>query len=497
MPINKFGDAGEDSAIFTTNTSSSIGVTMAQINNVFLRRDGANNATGELNMSGYKVTNIATPNTPGDAASKGYVDSSTVSKTGYTMSGNLILQVSNKPLISLGCNDLRDSKRFNLLLGTTSDMIHNQIGQSLTLQSSNGILLRVADDDAATHNPSNVAFYKDIDMNEGLITNLRSPENDNDAASKKYVDSLIGTTSPHITSTPTMTSNNTPINGLTYVTTASSKGGGQTRAWRAFTNDVVTPGSPASNSGWVASPRDAAPWIQMIYPSAIIVTSFNIFIKNGGTNITSWNVQGGNNPGGSEFTTLIFSTVGTTMQLNANNYYSFNIDNSTAYKVYKFNILGRSAAAATADVGISLLQFNTSIINSNGYTPMAATLNMGRHRVTNVLDPSSGSDAVTKGFLDRFIKVLDNLPVVELASSIISKTGDKLIDMKGNKIKNLGSPTATNDAASKGYVDTSIANAVSGITPGSPAATEDLLSKSTADSTYLKLDGSSARGEGD
>jgi hypothetical protein len=51
MPINKFGDAGEDSAMFTTNTSSTTGVTMAQINNVFLRRDGANNATGELNMS--------------------------------------------------------------------------------------------------------------------------------------------------------------------------------------------------------------------------------------------------------------------------------------------------------------------------------------------------------------------------------------------------------------------------------------------------------------
>jgi hypothetical protein len=48
MPVNKFGDAGDDSAIFiTTNTSSSIGVTMAQINNVFLQRDGTNNATGE------------------------------------------------------------------------------------------------------------------------------------------------------------------------------------------------------------------------------------------------------------------------------------------------------------------------------------------------------------------------------------------------------------------------------------------------------------------
>ena len=44
MPVNKVGDSGDDTAVFTTNTNLSIGVTMAQINNVFLRRDGANNA---------------------------------------------------------------------------------------------------------------------------------------------------------------------------------------------------------------------------------------------------------------------------------------------------------------------------------------------------------------------------------------------------------------------------------------------------------------------
>ena len=111
--------------------------------------------------------------------------------------------------------------------------------------------------------------------------------------------------------------------------------GGQTRAWRAFTNEAVTPGSPASNGC-------LAPWIQMQYPSAIVVTSFNILIRNAGKNISSWNVQGGNNPGGSEFTTLLSSTAA--MQLNANNYYSFNIDNSTAYKVYRFNILSRGSS---------------------------------------------------------------------------------------------------------------------------------------------------------
>ena len=44
---------------------------------------------------------------------------------------------------------------------------------------------------------------------------------------------------------------------------------------------------------------------------------------------------------------------------------------------------------------------------------MTANLNMGRHRANNVLDPSSGSDVATKGFLERFVKAVDNLPVAE------------------------------------------------------------------------------------
>ena len=59
------------------------------------------------------------------------------------MTGNLLMQVGDKPSISLGCNDLRGGpgrvpKRFNLLLGSTTDMIQNQVGQPITLQSTDG-----------------------------------------------------------------------------------------------------------------------------------------------------------------------------------------------------------------------------------------------------------------------------------------------------------------------------------------------------------------------
>ena len=58
------------------------------------------------------------------------------------------------------------------------------MGQPITLQSTDGILLRIADNELAKFGSSNVTFQRDINMNEGLITNLRSPDSDGDAANK-------------------------------------------------------------------------------------------------------------------------------------------------------------------------------------------------------------------------------------------------------------------------------------------------------------------------
>ena len=104
-------------------------------------------------MNGRRVINIPTPSTAGDATNKNYVDQTTVSTTEDVMSGNLTLRVGNNPSIYLGCNDLRGNKRFNLLLGSTTDLIHNQVGQPVTLQVTDGILFRIGDSDIAKFNP--------------------------------------------------------------------------------------------------------------------------------------------------------------------------------------------------------------------------------------------------------------------------------------------------------------------------------------------------------
>jgi hypothetical protein len=255
--------------------------------------------------------------------------------------------------------------------------------------------------------------------------------------------------------------------------------------------------------GWASSAKDVFPWIQMRYPSGIVITSFHIFVRTvPGKNITSWNVQCGNDPGGSEFNTLLASN----SQLIANNYYSFNIYNSTAYKVYRFHMLTRSGTSGSAfvnspaqpsDIGISLLQFNTPNITSNGYTPTAANLIMNRNKIINVLDPVSGSDVATRGFVEQLLNSLSNLPVAELTSAILSKTWDNFLDTKGQKIRNLDSPTAISDGATKGYVDAAIAAVKAGIAPVTSAeSAEDVLTRSIGDNLYVKPDGTSVMDEG-
>jgi hypothetical protein len=58
---------------------------------------------------------------------------------------------------------------------------------------------------------------------------------------------------------------------------------------------------------------------------------------------------------------------------------------------------------------------------------------------------------------------VSNLPVAELTSTILNKIGDQFLDMKGQKIRNLDSPTAISDGATMGYVDPTVAAAVAAV----------------------------------
>ncbi len=58
MPVDKFGhtDSGSTQRVIAG------GVTESQVNSTFLRLDGSNPATGDLNMSGHTIRGLPTTN---------------------------------------------------------------------------------------------------------------------------------------------------------------------------------------------------------------------------------------------------------------------------------------------------------------------------------------------------------------------------------------------------------------------------------------------------
>jgi len=84
MPVDIFGRT--DFANDSTRVISQ-GINMKQVNDTFLRRDGGNAASSDIDLDSHKLINVADPAKDKDAANKEYVDSNAgtnkVSKSGF------------------------------------------------------------------------------------------------------------------------------------------------------------------------------------------------------------------------------------------------------------------------------------------------------------------------------------------------------------------------------------------------------------------------------
>ena len=130
-----------------------------------------------------------------------------------------------------------------------------------------------------------VALVTDATTNSSKI-----PTNDDHLTNKKYVDERI--VAQYVTAAPTMTSNETTINGFTYIASASEHHTGDTVAfepWKAFQNTNRYPMS------WIFD-STANVWIQMKYPVNLYMSGFYIIIvhNRSDSSATSWKVQASN-----------------------------------------------------------------------------------------------------------------------------------------------------------------------------------------------------------
>ena len=86
MTINKFGRVPKQKQQLA-NFTNAAAISVREMNDTFLRRDGRNTVFGTINMTGNTLRNVSSPVHDYDAANKIYFDEN--AKTGSTMLGDI------------------------------------------------------------------------------------------------------------------------------------------------------------------------------------------------------------------------------------------------------------------------------------------------------------------------------------------------------------------------------------------------------------------------
>ena len=189
MPVDKFGRNGDRTTTVYT------GINIANLTNIFLRREGGNIAIGAIDLNSNIIKNVADPLSNQDVATKIYVDKTAFTTTGGVVSGDIKLNVGSDLVRSLGCNNLSAGKKFTLLLGTDSNMLTYSVpnsGLPVPIKIKTDVILAKLIDELSicVFGQNEILCSRPIDMDQHSIENVRSPVNKLDAVNKAYADRI-------------------------------------------------------------------------------------------------------------------------------------------------------------------------------------------------------------------------------------------------------------------------------------------------------------------
>jgi len=180
----------------------------------------------------------------------------------------------------------------------------------------------------------------------GSGSGVGDPTSDSHMTSKKYVDDLIKRIIL-VTATPNMTLNETIINGLTYIASASDPPFGREfryEPYTAFNNLISYPHS------WVFEVPENG-WIQLKYPVPLSMKGFHIVSGSESYNgvMTMWKVQASNDE-------IVFDHIvpPNTTPFTNNTLYKFTFPASANYAYWRFHMISMNH---TNRAGISMLQW--------------------------------------------------------------------------------------------------------------------------------------------
>jgi hypothetical protein len=272
-------------------------------------------------------------------------------------------------------------------------------------------------------------------MNAGTaatITNLTSPTNAGDAATKGYVD----------------TADALKLN---------LSGGTMTGAIAMGTNKITGLGTPTSTA-------DAA-------TKGYVDSSVAALVDSAPGALDTLNELAAALGDDADFATTVTNSIATKVSKSGDT-----MSGALAMGTNKITGLGTptsTADAATKGYVDSSVALKLSLTGGT----MSGAIAMGTNKITGVGDPSSNQDAATK-------KYVDNQDALKL--SLTGGTMSGAIAMGTNKITGLGDPTSSQDAVSRNYVDVlygSTASAATSATAAAASATAAATSEDNAASS--------------
>jgi len=295
----------------------------------------------DIVMNNKFVAGVRDPFSAQDASTKKYTDNNDnlrVKKAGDTMTGDLYFDAETRN-IELGCKNLGPGMYFRVYMGSEASKI-NSYNNDISIFAANSLSVSIGPNlNIFAINAAEVVSTKPLSMTNNKITNMATPTDPTDAATKQYVDTKG--MKNNVGYIPNLESNN----GITgFITSCSNESGPGFQPYKAFNNlkpDYTW--ATANTSGWlqIQCPNQVRIW-------KVALKARSITDKN----ITSWSISASHNE--TTYETIFTST--SALLGSATTPTFFEIDSLVGYKYYRFNIL---ASVGALGVGIQYMQLYT------------------------------------------------------------------------------------------------------------------------------------------
>jgi hypothetical protein len=527
-------------------------------------------ATAALNMgtSGgpyYNISNLANPTAAQDAATKNYVDTKIFSPANISLATNQILVgtavgvaspvlKSAVPLSDWGAptsDILMGGKNIKNMLDPTNaqDAATKNYVDSKSLSLTNNYIFVGDATNVPVGTPKSSIPLSDwgsattsISMGGTNLTNLAQPVNNQDAATKKYVDDktgsiTTGTTPPASPSTGTTYYNTTDktfyvYDGTSWVPVNNVLPNGQFYVGDASNKAVATPKSTITISGFGDAKANVSMGdgsnnykiINLATPTGDYDAATKKYVDNKANGTTTGTTPPPTTtPGATYYNTTdkTFYVYDGTTWIPVNNLLPTG-------QLYVGDASGKAVATAKNTIPLS------------GFAPAATDVDMGSQKLTNLSAPAAAQDAATKKYVDdkagttttgttppsttttgatyynttdktlyvydgtKWIPVNNLLPTGQLyvgdasgkavatAKNTIPVSGfapaNADVDLGSQKLTNVATPAADQDAATKKYVDDKAGTTTTGTTPPSTTTTGATY-YNTTDKTLYVYDG--------